>query len=215
MSAGKRKKTVVVLHSGGLDSTVCLLTARARGHSVLSLGINYNQRHQVELEYAALQCARYQLERKVISVTWDKPARTIPSDRTVGEIRAGGVSPAFLPGRNGVFLMIAAAEAAGIGADEVWTGINSVDYSGYPDCKPEFIASFRRMLAFAIPQGPKLLAPLQNRSKPQIAKAARRLGIGPADTWSCYRPAITENGISPCGTCDACGLHSFAWRGES
>lgn len=209
--SGAHSKKVVVLHSGGLDSTVCLLLAQSRGHQVLSLGVNYNQRHQVELEYAARHCAQFDIERRVISVTWDKPLRTIPTNRSVREIRSSGVSPAFLPGRNGIFLMLAAAEAAGVGADEVWTGVNSVDFSGYPDCRPQFIASFQKMLSFAIPRGPRLVAPLQNKSKPQIARMAKRLGIGPTDTWSCYRPRISENGLSPCGACDACQLHALAW----
>ena len=207
-----KKKKVVVLHSGGLDSTVCLHMAVVRGHEVLSLGVNYNQHHHVELDYAAKQCATLGVERKVISVAWDKPARLIPMNRSVDEIKAS-VSVAFLPGRNGIFLMLASAEAAGIGAQEVWTGINSVDFSGYPDCRKEFVDSFQRMLAFAIPKGPRLVAPLQNKSKPQIAKMAERLSIKQTDTWSCYRPAITATGLSPCRACDACKLHDFAWRG--
>lgn len=207
-----REKKVVVLHSGGLDSTVCLLLAQSRGHEVLSLGVSYNQHHHVELDYAAAQCARFGVERRIVSVSWSKPPREIPRNRSVAEIKKG-VSSAFLPGRNGLFLMLASAEAAGVGADEVWTGINSVDFSGYPDCRPEFIASFRSMLAYAIPKGPKLLAPLQTKSKPQIAKLAKRLGLQPYDTWSCYRPKIAAAGFVPCEVCDACKLHEFAWRG--
>lgn len=205
-----KKKQVVVLHSGGLDSTVCLLLAISRGHDVLSLGIDYNQTHRIELDYAAAHCARFGVERKVIRVSWDKPHRVIPTNRSISEIRQG-VSSAFLPGRNGLFLMLAAAEAAGLRADETWTGINSVDFSGYPDCTPEFVASFRKMLSFAIPGGPKLVAPLQQKSKPQIARLAKRLGLSNEDTWSCYRPRIAKVGIVPCGECDACKLHQFAW----
>lgn len=210
--ATELRKRVVVLHSGGLDSTVCLLIAIERGHDVLSLGISYNQRHHVELDYAASQCAKFGVDRKVISVSWEKPQRVLPVDRTIAEIRSG-VSSAFLPGRNGVFLMLASAEAAGIGAGEVWTGINSVDFSGYPDCRPEFVKSFQKMLSFAIPKGPRLVAPLQNKTKPQIARLAKRHGLAKSDTWSCYRPKITEVGLSPCLACDACKLHEFAWNG--
>jgi len=209
----RAQKKVVVLHSGGLDSTVCLLLAMQRGHRVISLGVSYNQHHQVELDYANAQCLRFGVERKIVSVAWTKPVREIPTDRTVDEIRAQA-SPAFLPGRNGLFLMLAAAEAAGSGAVEVWTGINSVDFSGYPDCKPEFVKSFQEMLRFAIPKGPKLVAPLQLKTKPQIAKIAKRFGIEKHDTWSCYRPKITSTGFSPCGKCDACKLHEFAWHGQ-
>ena len=195
------KKKIVVLHSGGLDSTVCLHMAVSRGHDVVSIGVNYNQHHHIELDYAAKQCARLGIERKVISVAWDKPARVIPMNRSVDEIKSG-VSVAFLPGRNGIFLMLASAEAAGIGAQEVWTGINSVDFSGYPDCRAEFVDSFQRMLNFAIPKGPRVVAPLQTKSKRQIAKMAERFGLKQTDTWSCYRPAITmarsTASTSPC-----------------
>ncbi len=204
------KKKVVVLHSGGLDSTVCLLLAQDRGYEVYSLGIDYNQRHHVELDYATAQCARFQVERRVIRVGWEKPVRAIPTKRSIAEIKKG-VSPAFLPGRNGVFLMLACAEAAGLGAGEVWTGINSIDFSGYPDCTPAFVESFKRMLKFAIPNGPKLSAPLQTKSKVQIGRVAKRLGLRSHDTWSCYRPQIQANGIQPCGECDACKLHDLAW----
>lgn len=211
MSADRRRKQIVVLHSGGLDSTVCVLLAKSRGHSVISLGIDYNQRHHIELDYAASQCARFGIERRVIRVTWDKPKRVIPLNRSASQIRRG-ISSAFLPGRNGVFLMLAMAEAAGIQANEVWTGVNSIDFSGYPDCTPEFIESFRKMLRFAIPRGPKLVAPIQTKSKPEIGRLAKRLGLKNEDTWSCYRPQITNAGLSPCGECDACVLHQLAWN---
>ncbi|MBI4937778.1 MAG: 7-cyano-7-deazaguanine synthase QueC [Nitrosomonadales bacterium] len=204
-------KRVVVLHSGGLDSTVCLLLAASRGHEVFSLGVDYNQTHRIELDYAAAQCKRFEIERRVIKVSWDKPQRVIPTNRSVSEIRRG-VSTAFLPGRNGVFLMLAAAEAAGLGADEIWTGVNSVDFSGYPDCTPQFIESFRKMLSYGIPKGAKLIAPLQSKTKPQIGRLAKRLGLASEDTWSCYRPKITNTGLSPCGACDACKLHEYAWQ---
>jgi 7-cyano-7-deazaguanine synthase len=207
MSAGKH---VVVLHSGGLDSTVCLLLALKRGYEVTSLGIQYDQRHQVELTYAAEQCKRHGVTRRLITVSWSKPDRVIPMGRRVEEIRYG-VSTAFLPGRNGVFLMLAAAETAGIGASTIWTGINSIDFSGYPDCRPEFVKRFREMLRFAIPGGPRLVAPLQNKTKPEIATLGKKLGLGRHDTWSCYRPRISSSGIAPCGECDACKLHAYAW----
>ena len=108
----------VVLHSGGLDSTVCLLLAQANGREPHSLGIAYGQRHNVELAYAAQQCARFGVPRHVIDVGWQKPAIEIPKDRSVAEMKAG-IAPTFVPGRNAVFLALACAEAAGIGANEV------------------------------------------------------------------------------------------------
>jgi 7-cyano-7-deazaguanine synthase len=202
---------IVVLHSGGLDSTVCLLLARAKGNTVLSLGFDYAQRHRIELDFAANQCAKYQIPRRVLKIEWNKPQRDVPLDRNPEEMRLS-VSPAFLPGRNMVFLSLGAAEAAALGATELWTGVNSVDFSGYPDCRPEFIEAFGRMLVTAIPRGPKVIAPLQLLSKQQIAGEAKRLGLGSHDTWSCYRPVYGSGVVSPCGRCDACRLHELAWK---
>lgn len=204
------KYTSLVLHSGGLDSTVCLLLAREKGHSVVSLGIDYGQRHKIELTYARKQCRRFKIPRSVIKVRWTKPERIIPKNRSVEEMRAT-VSPAFLPGRNAIFLTLGAAEAAGIGASELWIGVNCVDFSGYPDCRAEFIEAFKSMLVCAIPDGPKVVAPLLSMSKLEIAKEAARLGLKYGDTWSCYRPINDHSGNQPCGECDACVLHKAAW----
>ena len=204
------KKSAIVLHSGGLDSTACLLLAKESGLEVISLGIDYGQSHIVELYYAAVQCAKYGIKRVVRKVSWSKPDLCILTDRTPEEM-SKAVSPAFLPGRNALFLSLAFAEAAGQSADEVWIGVNAVDFSGYPDCRPEFIASFQAMISMAIPQAPIIHAPLLSWTKPRIAVEARRLGIARGDTWSCYQPSVTSQGLSPCGHCDACILHNHAW----
>ena len=201
----------IILHSGGLDSTVCLLLALKKGREVISLGVDYGQRSRAELEYALKLCNRFDVERKVLKIEWDKPERVIPKSRSINEI-GKEVSSAFLPGRNALFLVLACAEAAGIDASEVWTGINSIDYSGYPDCRPEFLEQFRKMINLAIPGGPEIIAPLMSLSKPEIAKEAYRLGIRQGDTWSCYRPQTTDNGFEPCGQCDAWVLHKYAWE---
>lgn len=203
----------LVLHSGGLDSTVCLLMAMEAGREVVSLGIDYDQRHRIELEYAKSQCSKYAVERRMLRVQWEKPARQVPKNRSLNEIRTNE-SPAFLPGRNAVFLSLACAEAAGIGAAEVWIGVNAIDFSGYPDCRPEFIDTFKAMIHEAIPNNPEIIAPLIEMSKPQIASEARRLGLLPGDTWSCYQPLFTPKGITPCEKCDACILHTYAWHGD-
>lgn len=204
------KKKAVILHSGGLDSTTCLLLAQKQGYEVLSLGIDYGQRHRIELEFAQHQCSRFSIQRKVIRVEWDKPKRELPCSRTISEMKSS-VSSAFLPGRNAVFLTLAFAEAAGIGANEVWIGVNSLDYSGYPDCRIEFIKAFQAMQRRSIPGGAKLKAPLLKMGKPRIAKLAQSLGLSRDEVWSCYRPALTDEGIAPCHKCDACVLHEFAW----
>jgi 7-cyano-7-deazaguanine synthase len=202
---------ILILHSGGLDSTVCLYKAVALKNEVISLGIEYNQRHHIELEYAEKQCVKLGVPRKVIKVKWDKPIRPLPTNRNVETIKSS-VSPAFLPGRNAVFFALAAAEASGLGCDEIWTGINAVDFSGYPDCKPMFFEAFKLMINQAIPGGPRFIAPLLYLSKPEIARLAKELKIGRQDTWSCYNPQKTPEGYIECGKCDACTLNEFAWQ---
>jgi 7-cyano-7-deazaguanine synthase len=201
---------VLVLHSGGLDSTTCLYLAQSQGHRVVSLGVDYGQRLLVELSFAERQCREKQIERQVIEVKWAKPDRHIPLDRTIEDIHVDA-SPAFLPGRNTVFLALACAHGGGIAADEVWTGINSVDFSGYPDCTPEFFEAFCNLNDLGSPQGPKVKAPLLKMSKPEIATLAYSLGIRRGDTWSCYRPELSTGSVVPCGRCDACKLHEYAW----
>jgi len=201
----------IVLHSGGMDSTVTMLLAKERGRDVVSLGIDYGQRAQIELQYAEQLCKRFAIPRKVIAVTWDKPDREVPMDRSPEEMPRG-VSCAFVPGRNVVFLSLGCAEAAGIGAREVWIGVNCVNYSGYPDCTEEFVAAFREMIKSAIPEGPEVVTPLLKMSKPDIAREAKRFGIKEKDTWSCYRPVTYAEVIEPCGRCDACVLHQWAWQ---
>jgi 7-cyano-7-deazaguanine synthase len=99
-----------------------------------------------------------------------------------------------------------------MGASELWVGSNDVDYSGYPDCTAEFLESFRAMIATAMPDGPQIIAPLMGMTKPAIADVAKSLGLVHGDTWSCYQPSITSHGIVPCGKCDACVLHDYAWQ---
>ncbi|TAJ40216.1 MAG: 7-cyano-7-deazaguanine synthase QueC [Reyranella sp.] len=204
-------KRIVVLHSGGMDSTTCLYEAHAAGHEVTSLGFEYGQRLSVELLFAARQCERLGIRRDVVSLSWQKPNRPMPIGRAIEEMPKS-VSPAFLPARNVVFLSVACAHAAGVSADEVHIGLNSIDYSGYPDCTPEFLKSFQSMMSLAHPGGPTIVAPLMSMSKAEIATLAKQHGLGEYDTWSCYRPQVANGGVVPCGNCDACRLHSHAWK---
>lgn len=206
----KGTKRILVLHSGGLDSSVCVLLALKQGLDVVSLGIDFGQRSSIEMKYADRLCKKYQVPRRIIKVRWHKPKRIIPKNRTIEEIRTS-VSSAFLPGRNVVFLALAAAESSGIGAQEIWIGVNSIDYSGYSDCSADFIVAFQQMLQKAMPGGPKVFAPLQELSKPEIAGLAIALGLSREETWSCYRPKIIGDSIEPCGKCDGCTLDEYAW----
>ncbi|MCB2107096.1 MAG: 7-cyano-7-deazaguanine synthase QueC [Rhodobacteraceae bacterium] len=209
-ATGDATQRCLVLHSGGLDSTVCLLLAKARGREPISLGLRYGQRHDVELDYAARQCARFGIERRIIDVAWDKPEIVIPTDRSMDDMRRA-IAPTFLPGRNAVFLALACAEAAGVDASEVWLGVNAVDYSGYPDCRESFLNAFRAMWAEAVPNPPKIVSPLVKMTKPEIAALAASLGLARGDTWSCYAPDLSHGEPRPCGRCDACILHEHAW----
>jgi 7-cyano-7-deazaguanine synthase len=208
------KKKVLVLHSGGLDSTTCLYEAHQEGHEVLSLGINYGQGLAVELLFAERQCKSRGILRQVITVDWQKPVRHIPLARNLEQIRSEP-SSAFLPGRNIVFLALAHAHAAGLGMDEVQVGINCVDFSGYPDCTVEFVEAFRAMIRIGSPIGPQIVTPLLKIGKKEIARRASKVGLKPHDTWSCYRPQIVAGAIHPCGECDACKLHTYAWEGAN
>src|ERR1700692_4228360 len=142
-------KKILVLHSGGMDSTVCLYDAFNGSESeVVSLGIDYGQRLSVELLFAAKQCAAKNIERQIIKVEWEKPARDISVRGEVQEIKAGAPR-AFLPSRNLVFLALGSAHAAGMGADELHIGINSEDLPGYPHCTPEFFDAFSAVHSLA------------------------------------------------------------------
>lgn len=202
--------TALVLHSGGMDSTVALLLAREAGLHVISLGFDYGQRHVVELDYAARLCERFEVPRRIITVRWDQPELTVRQPASLEQI-GQSLSPAFLPGRNLVFLALAAAEAAGVGATQLWAGMNAVDFSGYPDCRPAFVESFRACLGEALIDAPAVVTPLIEMTKPQIAAEGKRLGIGPDDTWSCYAPLHAGSSAVPCRACDACLLHDYAW----
>jgi len=194
-----------------MDSTTCLYRAHRSGAEVISLGVDYGQRLAVELIFAERHCQELSVPREVVSVEWRKPERNIPLNRPINEMSAS-ISPAFLPGRNALFLSIACAHASGIAADEVHIGLNAVEFSGYPDCTPQFLKAFQTMMAVANPSGARIVAPLLHLSKPQIAAMAQELGIGEHDTWSCYRPQVRNGAVTPCTECDPCRLHEHAWR---
>jgi 7-cyano-7-deazaguanine synthase len=207
---GKGRKAVVLL-SGGLDSMVCAGLAREAGFAVHALTIDYNQRHRRELEAAGKIAAHLGAARHVVlpldlrqfggSALTDDIA--VPKDG-LGE----DIPVTYVPARNLVFLSLTLSWAEALGARDVVIGVNALDYSGYPDCRPEFIAGFAELARIATKAGTegdafRIHAPLQYLGKAGIAAEAARLGLDPGMSWSCYDP---QDDGSACGLCDSCRL---------
>ena len=206
-----RAKAVVLL-SGGLDSMVCAALARESGYEVLALTVDYGQRHRVELE-AARTIAGLLAERHIV-LPLDLTAfggSALTSDVAVP--KAGvedGIPVTYVPARNTIFLSLALAWAEAAGARDLFIGVNALDYSGYPDCRPDFIAAFQALASQATKAGAEgsgfiIHAPLQHMTKADIAREAARLGLDAGLSHSCYDPA-PDGGA--CGECDACRLRS-------
>lgn len=211
MQGGERKKAVVLL-SGGLDSMVCAALAREAGFSVLALTVDYNQRHRVEIEAAKRIAA--QLADRHIVLPLDLRAfggSALTSDASVPK---DGVQPGipitYVPARNLVFLSIALAWAEAEDSSDLFIGVNALDYSGYPDCRPEFVAGFEHLARLATRAGSEggnitIHAPLQELTKADIAREAERLGLDAGLSHSCYDPDAQGRA---CGQCDACRLRA-------
>jgi 7-cyano-7-deazaguanine synthase len=209
-------KRAVVLLSGGLDSAAVLAWMRREGYACHALSFRYGQRHGVELARAEeLARALGAVEHKTTEIdlrAFGGSALTadiaVPKDRAEGEI-AHGVPITYVPARNTIFLAFALAYAETIGSSDLAIGVNAIDYSGYPDCRPEFIAAFERLAnlatASATEEGArfKIHTPLQHLTKAGIVKLALELGVPVGRTLSCYDPLPDG---TPCGHCDACQL---------
>jgi len=205
-------KRAVVLLSGGLDSMVCAGIAREAGYSVVALTVDYNQRHRVEL-HAATRIATELADRHVV-LPLDLRAfggSALTSDIAVPKDGVGeGIPVTYVPARNTIFLSLALGLAEASGARDIFIGVNALDYSGYPDCRPEFIAEFQRLTELATKAGVEgqpftIHAPLQQMSKADIAREAKRLGLDAGLSHSCYDPAPDGRA---CGECDACRLRA-------
>jgi len=210
------KKTAVILLSGGLDSATCLAMARDQGFRTLAISFRYGQRHAVEL--AASQCVAKALgadRHQIVDIdlrAFGGSALTadidVPKDRPEAELESG-VPITYVPARNTIFLSFALALAEVEDAADIFIGVNAVDYSGYPDCRPEFVAAFEAMANLATKasavDGRKLTihAPLMHLTKAEIIKTGLSLGVDYGLTISCYDP--TPEGES-CGHCDSCQL---------
>ena len=205
-------KQAVVLLSGGLDSMVCAGIAAERGYSVIALTVDYNQRHRIELEAAGKIAG--QLADRHIVLPLDLRAfggSALTSDIAVPKEGVGeGIPVTYVPARNTIFLSLALGLAEAIGARDIFIGVNALDYSGYPDCRPEFIAEFQRLAELATKAGVEgepftVHAPLQDMTKADIAREAKRLGLDAALSHSCYDPDADGR---HCGRCDACRLRA-------
>jgi 7-cyano-7-deazaguanine synthase len=204
-------RDAVVLLSGGLDSMVVAGLAREAGWRINALTIDYNQRHRRELDAARTIAAHLGAARHV---TLPLDLRQFGGSALTDDIAVpkGGVGDdipvTYVPARNLVFLSLTLAWAEALGSSDVFIGVNALDYSGYPDCRPEFIAGFEKLADLATKAGAEgrpftVHAPLQHLSKADIAREAHRLGLDPAMSWSCYDPLPDGRA---CGLCDSCRL---------
>jgi 7-cyano-7-deazaguanine synthase len=208
----------VCLLSGGLDSSTCLALARRQGFECYALSFDYGQRHGVELEAArrvagAMGAARH-VTLKIDLRAFGGSALTdeiaVPKGRSAAEM-SQEIPVTYVPARNTIFLACALAWAETLNCSDIFLGVNAIDYSGYPDCRPEFIEAFERLAGLATKAGVegrarvRVHTPLIRLTKAEIVRLGRELGLDFGLTWSCYDPR--EGGV-PCGACDSCLLRA-------
>ena len=216
-------KKAVVLLSGGLDSTTVLAMAKAQGYSVHALSFAYGQRHQHELKCAATIAERMHVaEHRIATIdlaafggsALTEAGLSVPKDRDL-EHKSADIPITYVPARNTIFLSFALAWAEVLGAYDIFIGVNALDYSGYPDCRPEFISAFEAMANLATARGVaqherlRIHTPLIALSKAEIIREGLRLGVDYSLTSSCYDPG--QDGRA-CGHCDACQLRRKGFR---
>ena len=215
-------KRAVVLLSGGLDSATVLAIARSQGYELFALSFSYGQRHIVELEAAARVAASMgavthklaKIDLRVFGGSALTDDIAVPKGRSADEM-SHGIPVTYVPARNTIFLSFALAWAEVLGAEDIFLGVNALDYSGYPDCRPEFIAAYETMANLATKAGVegkqrlKIHTPLMQMTKAEIIRAGLQLGVNYALTSSCYDPGP---GGRPCGECDSCLLRQKGFR---
>ncbi|WP_447728467.1 7-cyano-7-deazaguanine synthase QueC [Sphingomonas koreensis] len=207
-------KIAVALVSGGLDSFVSAASARADGYRLLALSVDYNQRHHVELAAARRIAHALGAERHIV-LPLDLSqfgGSALTADIAVPKtgVEEGGIPVTYVPARNTIFLSLALGWAEASGARDLYIGVNALDYSGYPDCRPEFIQEFEKLAELATKAGVegepfRIRSPLQYMTKADIVREGMRLGLDLGLSWSCYDPA--PGGLH-CGLCDSCRLRS-------
>ncbi len=209
--------TAIALLSGGLDSATAAALAVEAGDRVIGLSFDYGQRHRRELEAAAALASRLGLvEHHVIQVnlaSWGGSSLTDAAQAIpVGGVEEGVIPSTYVPGRNTVFISLGLSLAEARDARRIVLGVNAVDYSGYPDCRPDYLEAFQTLADLSSKvgregRGPQLWAPLVTWSKQRIVEEALRLNVPIAETWSCY-----SGGERPCGVCDSCRIRDDALR---
>ena len=207
------EKKAVILLSGGLDSATVVAMARAQGYACYTMSFDYGQRHRAELQAAERVAQQLGVvEHKVIGLDLNGIGGSALTDASIDvpEVPGEGIPVTYVPARNTVFLSLALGWAEVLGAHDIFIGVNAVDYSGYPDCRPEFVAAFERMANLATKAGVeglgfRIQAPLQEMSKARIVQEGARLGVDYAATVSCYQ-ADTDG--RACGKCDSCRLRA-------
>ena len=211
------QKRAVILVSGGLDSTTVLAMAKAAGYACYTLSFDYGQRHRAELFAAErVSAALGDVEHKVVKLNLDSIGGSALTDTSIAvpEEATEGIPITYVPARNTVFLAIALGWAEVLGASDIFIGVNAVDYSGYPDCRPEFISAFENVANLATRMGVEgqsltVHAPLMSMGKDDIIRAGIELGVDYALTVSCYQ--ATAEGLA-CGKCDSCRLRAQGFK---
>jgi 7-cyano-7-deazaguanine synthase len=220
----------VILLSGGLDSSTVLYDAKAQGYDCYALSFDYQQRHRQELQAAmAIAQAAGVIAHQVVSFDlrlWGGSALTdhrlpLPSHRDL-ETMAAAIPITYVPARNSIFLSFALAYAEAIAASQVFIGVNAIDYSGYPDCRPDYIAAMQTVFQLGTQQGRagqpiQIQTPLIDLTKPDIIRLGNRLGVPWQFTWSCYSDGQSQIPPIACGVCDSCRLRlaAFAELGQT
>ena len=215
-------RPAVVLLSGGLDSATCLAWARREGYSAHALTVNYGQRHAIEVERAtALAGHLGAASHRILAIDLSFLSGSALTDRTVAvpKARSGvemgsGVPATYVPARNTVLLALAMAWSESLGGRDLVIGVNAVDFSGYPDCRTDFLRAFETLAGCATKSGTegeawRIHAPLVDLSKAEIVRRAVDWGVPYAATISCYDPGVSG---APCGTCDACLIRARGFR---
>jgi 7-cyano-7-deazaguanine synthase len=211
------KKKAIVLLSGGLDSTTVLAIAQNLGFETYALSFSYGQRHEIELHFAKQVADKFKVKEHKTAIidlrTFGGSALTaeiaVPKNQKIVKNK---IPVTYVPARNTIFLSYALAYAEVVGAFDIFIGVNAVDYSSYPDCRPEFIETFEKLARLATAAGTKnkgdfkIHAPLIELSKEEIIKEGIKLGVDYSITHSCYDPIMTKKTIKSCGKCDSCQL---------